>query len=376
MNELRKTVYFALLHGGTMTAKALAERCGLPAASCLRTARQLVALGLAKEVCATANGRTQVKFTAKKTSLCSLGIHLKNDTATLALVSPDGTVTEKAVLARDLDYSEEDGTEQLLNAAEQLINKENREIIGIGVTCPGPMRQQRGYLRQVTDCAGFDLALLCSELKEAFGLPVTLGYDASCAGAYFIATRKDASRGITCCVDTGELITAASFCDGRELKSRGHAGLIAHMGMNFRDERCYCGNRGCLEQYASTAHLYERLHAETLFGVVLQTFDETVALYQSGDPATVKEVDTLSSSLAMGLVNLIWTLEPEHLFLVGDLSKFTGSLERTVHSVIKQRVLPEAFASLSVEISSGELDEYAAGAALTAFGEALAERKK
>ena len=375
-NDHRKRVLFALCVNGAMNAKALGESCRLSPAAARQTARQLVSLGLVREKSVTdAKGRSQPRFSAMKSPLCALGIHLTSDGAVLSVVGFDGSVKESLSLERDADYTDSDAVDVLLDRAERLINVPLRTVCGIGITCPGPMRQQYGYLRVVTSCGGVDLATLQSELKEAFELPVTQGYDSSSAGEYFLATRKGASRGVTCSVDTGSLITAATFIDGTELKSGGYAGLIAHMGMNFRDERCYCGNRGCLEQFASTSLLRERLQTNTLFGINLQTFDETVALYASGDPATVKEVDTLSASLAMGLVNLVWVLNPSHLYLTGDLTRFPGSLEHTVHSVIKQRVLPEAFSSLSIEISQNATDEYAAGAALFAFGTALSEMK-
>ena len=377
MNELRKQVFFALTAGGAMNAKTLGEQCGLSAQVCLRTARQLCALGLVREKTSTAaNGKKQVRFAAAKTQDCALGIHIEDDKVTLAVVAADGSVKETSTLERDADYTAVSAIEVLLERADRLINVPLRTVCAIGVTCPGPMRQQLGFLRPVTECGGFDLESFEQELNEAFELPVVRGFDSASAGEYFLATRKGAARGVTCCVDAGSLITAATFVDGREIKGNGHAGLIAHMGVNFRDERCYCGNRGCLEGYASTSLLRERLQKNTLFGIRLDTFDDTVKDYASGDPATVKEVDTLCASLAMGLVNLVWTLEPSHLYLVGDLTRFPGALERTVHAVIKQRVLPESFAALSIEISQNTLDEYAAGAALAAFGASLAKRKK
>lgn len=375
--HLRKSILFALYQNGTLTAKGLSAVCGQSPAVCLRVARQLCGLRLVRETAGlSVKGRKQVRFSPVRAAWYALGIHVLSDGVTLSVVSADGKLEETLRLERDADYTDTDAINVVVDRAERLINTVLRPVYAIGLTCPGPMKQQRGFLRPVLSFGGFDLALLADELRQAFELPVVQGYDSTCAGEYYLATRPGAATGVTCCIDTGELVTAATFVDGVELRSGGYAGLIGHMGLNFRDERCYCGNRGCLEQYASTSLLRERLQSNTLFGINLQTFDETVALYKSGDPATVKEVDTLAAGLAMGIVNIVWMLNPSHLYLVGDLTRFGGALERVIHSVIKQRVLPEAFAALAIEISQNTTDEFAAGAALAALGVALEERKK
>ncbi len=375
--QLRKRILFALYQNGTVTATGLSGLTGLSPSVCLRVARQLCKLGLARETSGvTVKGRKQVRFAPVRVSWYALGIHILTDSMTLSVVGADGKVEESVHLERDVDYTDSDGIYVAVERSERLINTVLRPVYAIGITCPGSMKQQRGFLRPVLSYGGIDCRLLTDELRQAFEIPVVQGYDSTCAGEYYLATRSGAIPGVTCCVDTGELLTATTFIDGVELHSQGYAGLIGHMGLNFRDERCYCGNRGCLEQYASTALLRERLQTGTLFGVNLQTFDETVARYKSGDPATVKEVDTLAASLAMGIVNMIWLLNPSHLYLVGDLTRFGGALERTFHSVIKQRVLPEAFSALTVEIAQNVTDEFAAGAALKAFGVALEEKKK
>lgn len=374
---IKQRILQALYRNGSLTVKALSSICGLPVATCTRAANSLCALNLAKKsVSLLKNGRKQTKFSAVKSELCSLGIHLLSNRVIMAVVNAKGEVIESVTLERDVDYSDLSNINEIAENAERLISRVKKEIKSVGISYPGPISLENGLLRPVINVGGINVSLLAEELKNAFELNVKCSFDSESAGEYYLALYPDASRGVTCCVRSGETVTSAIYVDGTVIRSNGFTGLLGHTGLNFRDERCYCGNRGCLEEYASTSLLSDKIQSNTLFGVTLRTFDETVEQYKSGDPSTVKEVDTLASYLAIGLVNMIWLLNPSHIYISGDLTKFGGVLSGPIHSVIKQRVLPEAFSSLSVTVADNSLDEACVGAALSAFADALENKFK
>lgn len=374
---IKQRILQALYRNGALTPKALSSICGLPVATCTRAANSLCALNLAKKsVSLLKNGRKQTKFSAVKSELCSLGIHLLSDRVIMAVVNAKGEALESVTLERDVDYSDLSNINEIAENAERLISRVKKEIKSVGISYPGPISLENGLLRPVINVGGINVSLLAEELKNAFELNVKCSFDSESAGEYYLALYPDASRGVTCCVRSGETVTSAIYVDGAVIRSNGFTGLLGHTGLNFRDERCYCGNRGCLEEYASTSLLSDKIQSNTLFGVTLRTFDETVEQYKSGDPSTLKEVDTLASYLAIGLVNMIWLLNPSHIYISGDLTKFGGVLSGPIHSVIKQRVLPEAFSSLSVTVADNSLDEACVGAALSAFADALENKFK
>ena len=372
-NDLKKRVLYALNSNGSMTSKELSDICGQTGAACLRAARKLCEAGLVKESSKTAkNGRTLPVFSAVRTKKCALGVHIMPQSVMVSVVNQNGKTAFCRRFERDSDYTNGNGVNELCDLIEMKIMSEKHEICAIGVTCAGPVLQSGGMLRRVESYGGFDIEKLVNELKAAFALPVTFGSTAQALGEYCLATKRGYNTGVTVCVDASDSIFASIFDGGKPLSgAAGLAGIMGHTSLNFRDERCYCGNRGCLEQYASTSLLVDRLQTNTLFGMNMRSFDETVELYRSGDPATVKEVDNAASYLAMGLVNAIWLLNPSHICIAGELAKFDGALNKTVHSVIKQRVLPEAFSSLTVDICDCDADVFAAGAALSAFGETI-----
>lgn len=374
---IKQRILQALYRNGALTPKALSAICGIPASSCTRAARTLCELKLAKEsVSVLKNGRKQVRFSPVKSELCSLGLHLLPDRVVMSVVDTRGEIVCSEILERDADYSDLSGINEIAEGAERLISASKRAIKSIGISYPGPIRLENGLLRRVINVGGINVSLLADELKSAFEVNVKCSFDSESAGEYYLALNPEASKGVTCCVRSGDTVTSAIYVDGEAVRSNGLTGLLGHTGLNFRDERCYCGNRGCLEEYASTSLLSDKIQTNTLFGVTLRTFDETVEGYKAGDPATVKEVDTLASYLAIGLVNMIWLLNPSHIYISGDLTRFGGVLSGPIHSVIKQRVLPEAFDSLSVTVADNNIDEACAGAALSAFADALENKFK
>lgn len=367
----------ALHLNGSLTAKALSALCDIPSATCLRAARQLCAMGLVKESVSTLkNNRKQIKFSSVKNELRALGIHILQNKVVMSVVSSDGNVCDTLSLERDADYSELSNINEIAEHAERLISENGYLIKAIGITRPGPVMLHNGLIRRVQSFGGINAELLADELRLAFEVPVTCSFDSECAGEYYLLKNREAVNGVTCVVVAGDTVTAAIFNDGKLLRSNGLAGLIGHTGLNFRDERCYCGNRGCLENYVSTSLLIDSLQTSTLFGVNLLTFDEAVELYKSGDPSTVKSVDNLAANLAIGLVNMIWTLNPSNIIVTGDLTRFGGVLSGPINSVIKQRVLPEAFAALTISVSDNVTDEFAAGSGISAFGEGLETKFK
>lgn len=374
---IKQRILQALYRNGALTPKALSAICGIPLASCTRAANALCALNLAKKSVSTLkNGRKQTKFSAVKSELCSLGLHLLPDRVIMAVVDTRGETVEHITLERDVDYSDLSNINEIAEGAERLISVSKREIKSIGISYPGPIRLENGLLRRVINVGGINVSLLSNELKNAFEVNVKCSFDSESAGEYYLAFNPEASKGVTCCVRSGETVTSAIYINGDVVRSGGLTGLLGHTGLNFRDERCYCGNRGCLEEYASTSLLSDKIQSNTLFGVTLRTFDETVEQYKAGDPSTVKEVDTLASYLAIGLVNMIWLLNPSHIYISGDLTRFGGVLSGPIHSVIKQRVLPEAFSALKITVADNLSDEACIGAALSSFADAMENKFK
>ena len=91
------------------------------------------------------------------------------------------------------------------------------------------------------------------EMQELTGLSVEVGNDANVAalGEMWLGAGKGQKDLIMVTLGTG--VGGGVIVDGRPIVGSGGAGgEIGHLCVNYEEEdRCGCGNRGCLEQYAS-----------------------------------------------------------------------------------------------------------------------------
>jgi fructokinase len=101
---------------------------------------------------------------------------------------------------------------------------------------------------------------------------------------------------------------------------------------------CYCGQRGCLEAYASGPAVEE--HYARLTGA-RRTLAEIGARRES-DPAARAAIDVLLDAFARGLANVIDVLDPSAVVLGGGVSNldllYTEGVERVARSVFNDEL--------------------------------------
>ena len=108
--------------------------------------------------------------------------------------------------------------------------------------------------------------------------------------------------------------------NGRLLRgSRGGAGEIGHITLMEAGRACYCGKRGCAEQYLSGGafqHFYSTRSSalESLSGQ--QIFDRA----EAGDPLAIANIESYRDTLVAFLSNLSNLLDPHVIVLGGGMS--------------------------------------------------------
>jgi glucokinase len=181
---------------------------------------------------------------------------------------------------------------------------------------------------------------LQAAVAEQVGLPVVVENDANAAA--WAEWRFGAGRGETMlvCVTLGTGIGGGIVIDGQVQRGRyGMAGEFGHMVVVPDGYRCECGNRGCLEQYASgnvlgrearelaragspvTVPLMERVggDVEALVGPLI------TEAARDGDPCAIELFEDVGRWLGIGLANLAAALDPG-MFVIGGGVSDAGEL--------------------------------------------------
>lgn len=189
-------------------------------------------------------------------------------------------------------------------------------VRGVGVVTPGIIDPDAGVVRYASNLDWRDLPLR-DRVAVVTDLPVTLGHDVRAAGAAEGVFGQGQGSVDFLHVSIGTGIAAALFAGGRPvLGSDGGAGELGHVPVVDDGEQCPCGQRGCLEVYASgggMARRYERLAGRAA------SAPEIVARLDSDAVAAQVWSDGVRA-LVRGLAICALLLEPERVVLGGGLA--------------------------------------------------------
>jgi glucokinase len=161
---------------------------------------------------------------------------------------------------------------------------------------------------------------LSDVLEERLGRPVTLENDANAAGwaeFQFGAARRAHSM-VMLTMGTG--VGGAIVEDGRLLVGGfGAAGELGHIIIQPDGLLCGCGNRGCLEQYASGTALMREARED--FGNAELSSDQMTELLVSGNSVALGVLDRVCDAMGRGITSLVAVTDPEVVVIGGGVAK-------------------------------------------------------
>ena len=205
-----------------------------------------------------------------------------------------------------------------------------RELEGIGVGSPGPIELPEGRLLQPPNLPGFHALELKTELEALLHLPVIIESDANAAALAEAHAGAGATYGIDslCMLTLGTGVGNGLIFDGRIWHGfRGMAGEAGHVSVWPDGIVCPCGNRGCLELFASATGIVRMAHETAAEGRSPRTRElidrgaavtarDVARFAQEGDEGALVVYDTVGRALGLSLAGLVNTLNVP-LYVVG-----------------------------------------------------------
>ncbi|GAA2144067.1 ROK family protein [Actinomadura napierensis] len=130
-----------------------------------------------------------------------------------------------------------------------------------GIAVPGIVDEASGTAVRAANLGWRDVPML-HLAAERLGVPVALGHDVRTGGLAeaVLGAGRDAGDFVFVAIGTG--IAAALILNGSTYPGvSGWSGEVGHIVVRPGGEDCACGNRGCLETYASAASIARRYTA-------------------------------------------------------------------------------------------------------------------
>ncbi len=225
----------------------------------------------------------------------------------------------------------------------------NVAAIGLGV--PGHLDPKTGVLFSSPNM-DFE-GPVTPPITARFGLPTFMGNDASVAtlGEQQFGAAKGVDSAVGIFVGTG--IGGGVICHGRLVDGVTHAAAeIGHMVMHLDGPFCGCGNRGCLESFASRTAIERDLRAAIAAGRPTQLTEflggdlsviKSGALKRSlaaGDEVVTEVMRRVGEVLGYACRNLRFLLDPEVIILGGGVMEACGGF---LLPIIRQVVAEDAY---------------------------------
>lgn len=282
-----------------------------------------------------------------------IGMDVGGTNLRCALVDRSGNIFERRRCASRIEEGRDAFCERLLSEIYAL--KDAAALRGvfvkaIGIGVPGLIGRD-GMIHSSVNMQplnGFSLAA-CVEART--GLPTVCGNDANviALGEQRFGAGREFSSCMVVTIGTG--LGSGLILDGKLWTGGG--GFAAEFGHTTVDPEgypCLCGNRGCLEQYASAGSLVRFAH-ERMPGKSPQSLsaEKVAELARKGDTAALAAFDRLGYWLGIGLASLVNTLNIQAVIVGGGVSASFDLLLPALRRNIQQRSFPQIYEGLVIE---------------------------
>ena len=260
------------------------------------------------------------------------GVDVGGTTVKLGFFDEEGNLLEKWEIPT---RTQDDGKNILPDVAASILDKmkergvSREDIAGVGIGAPGPV-DAKGTVYVAVNL-GWGTFSLKNELQSLLNLPVEAGNDANVAalGEMWKGGGQGYSNAVAVTLGTG--VGGGIIVDGKILSgATGAGGEIGHIHvMDGEQERCNCGNCGCLEQYASATgvvRLAKRRLAMDDKPSVLRECESVSAkavfdAVKAGDELAMEVAERFGEILGKALAGIAAVVNPEIFVIGGGVSK-------------------------------------------------------
>ena len=254
------------------------------------------------------------------------------------------------------------------------------DIVGIGIGTPGLVDMDKGIVYESPNIPHWHNIPLAEIYAKKFGIKTYLENDANSAalGEWWMGAGKGTKHLI--CLTLGTGIGGGIIIDGKVYHGRdGYAGELGHISLSFDGPKCGCGNKGCLEAYASalgivrsTKELIKKNKKSLIYKLIDGNLDKiTPAIVtraaRKGDKLAKKIWSDTGYYLGSGIATIVNIFNPEMVVLTGGMTGAGNLLLKKMWETVRKRTYKCPVKGLKILIGKLPDNAGAMGAAKTAF---------
>lgn len=380
---IRQDILSAIQSHALISRSRLAEMLPVSRATISSVVAELIAAGLVEEADTgqSTGGRRPIRLRLRPESRMAVGVVMFDNRVRATLTDLAG---------KPMHYVEIDmqgsGPNSMLQVMQQAIERvigsvPYQSVVGVGVGVPGVVDHKTGTIRISVSFGWRNHGTNVREyLQKAVGLPVFVANRSRVAALG--ECRIGVAQGIENLVYLflGQGIVAGIVIDGQLYFGPGSsAGEIGHVSIFPDGPLCACGNRGCLEVYATEAALLARARAlarenpssrlnSSLNEPEVLTIAHVVQAAEAGDPEALKVFDEGGTHVGMAVATLISLFNPDMVVVGGPTGCIAGHLLLApIVREARRRTLPHVLNATRIVAGTLGLEAGAVGAAVLAI---------
>ena len=246
---------------------------------------------------------------------------------------------------------------------------------GIGVVIPGMVDQRTGLILNAP-ALGWRGVEIRDKLAAATRLPVQIENSGrACALAQLWLGRDEATGPNSFVfISVSDGLGVGMVVNGELVRGHDHiAGEFGHIPLSLDGPRCMCGSSGCWEAYISNLATLSRYFGWNLFklspnslrdaGNSSFTVLDLVARARAGDAKALGAIQATARFLGLGLGSIVNTVNPDCIYMAGEITTAWDLMEDTVRQALAERTLTESAARTPLRLSTTQESPRLSGAA-------------
>jgi glucokinase len=294
-----------------------------------------------------------------------VGLDVGGSTMKAAVANDSGQLlTEPLGVPTEPDKDQNHALESMVQVIRQsiaLAQLSLEQIAAIGVATPGPMDIAAGIMFDPPNMKAWHNVPVRRFVADAFEKPTAFQNDANAAalGESWVGAGRGLRSLVLFTLGTG--VGGGIVLGGRVIEGEhSHGGELGHIKIEMTNPRlCGCGQRGCLEAYASAtavvARTVEALAADRGESMLHEIRDLTAkAVFDAaaaGDRLAAGIVDDTARYLAIGAATVMHVLDPQMIVFAGGMTAAGDDFLERIRRHVKCVAFPIPAAKCEIRYS-------------------------
>ncbi|SRR5579872_1857774 len=279
----------------------------------------------------------------------SIGVDLGGTNLRIAVVDEQGKLLEKITLDAQVKLGRDHVVRDMCGAVQQMVGKQRNSgsLQGIGIGVPGIIDMRTGMVHESPNLPDWVDYPVRNEIEKQLGTRVILENDANSAalGEKWLGAGQAVDDLAILTLGTGVgggLVLGGQVWHGMT----GMAGEFGHTTVEPEGALCGCGNRGCLEAYASATAVVRMAKEEiardgktALSGVKELSSKAVFEVAQQGDKGANRVFSSVGRALGIVISDMVNALNLPMYVIGGGVSAAWDAFAPTMFEELRSRCM-------------------------------------